>query len=115
MKHKVSDLEGPLLARAVALALNGWRVYRDGPDPSGEWICQDGAVHSFGRYGFRPDVRWEHGGPIIERERISIIERGSEWAGDAPGFHVEIGPTPLIAAMRAYVVSKLGEEVELDP
>lgn len=61
---------------------------------------------------------WAQGGPIIEREKISPrLER--EGLYFAPYFngvaHVghQSGPTPLIAAMRCYVVSKLGDEVEI--
>lgn len=71
------------------------------------------------------------GGPIIERERIQLdnakdsdapaSERRYFWMAtiysafwepqraDAHG----VGPTPLVAAMRAFVASKLGDEVEL--
>lgn len=66
---------------------------------------------------------WSQGGPIIEREGIST--RHSE--KDARGAwyavlgqnrflspdHEGSGPTPLIAAMRCYVASKLGDEVEV--
>jgi hypothetical protein len=62
---------------------------------------------------------WSRGGPIIERERIGVITSPDEaniWIGSV--FEPEwkfnrTGPTPLIAAMRCYVASKLGEEVEV--
>ena len=62
-------------------------------------------------------IDWAYSGPIIERERI-----GLEWVGywDAdmffPDQHKHLicsGETPLIAAMRCYVASKLGNEVEV--
>jgi hypothetical protein len=67
--------------------------------------------------------KWEHGGPIIERERLQVTtERNGTWICSIP-FAVEIGgyrkyifthgPTPLIAAMRCYVASKLGEDVSI--
>ena len=61
--------------------------------------------------------KWEHGGPIIEEEGISL-DRVSDslWvATRLEGMSVseEDGPTPLIAAMRCYVASKLGDEVEI--
>lgn len=60
----VSKLEGAALAEAVARAL-GWMVYRDGEHEGAEMVCQteDGETRSFGEYGFRPDLEWEHGGP----------------------------------------------------
>jgi hypothetical protein len=62
-------------------------------------------------------TNWAQGGPIIERERISVWARGNEWAAEsfipnAQG-HEQTGPTPLIAAMRCYVASKLGDEIEI--
>lgn len=59
---------------------------------------------------FSPSTWWADGGPIIERERISITDRRDHWFADAPGVS-EVGPTPLIAAMRAFVASRLGKEV----
>lgn len=125
MKHKTSELTGALLAHAVALAA-GYKVKRD----CAEWAVwlppeatPDGCpVHSFGAHGYRPDMRWEHGGPIIEREHLRV-----EWHSDGGGFWRSVRPavvlgdwpisrngaTALEAAMRAYVASKFGEEVEL--
>jgi hypothetical protein len=66
---------------------------------------------------------WAQGGPIIEREEISISREFAaskvEWAAwtpapirdDAEAFGY--GPTPLVAAMRCYVASVLGDEVEV--
>lgn len=53
--------------------------------------------------------------PIIERERITTLACDHDWEAQsraAPLVAVE-GPTALIAAARCYVVSKLGEEVEV--
>jgi Protein of unknown function (DUF2591) len=63
---------------------------------------------------------WAQGGPIIERELIHLTHRrgellsGENWTAfmDMPHRYAE-GATPLIAAMRCYVASKLGEEVEI--
>ena len=72
---------------------------------------------------FEPSICWTQGGPIIEREKISISEVppsiGSGWqASKAPtsplGFKTfALGSSPLIAAMRCYVSSKLGDNVEI--
>ena len=71
---------------------------------------------------------WSQGGPIIEREEINIIKRvGRPFCGFAyrygknKNLHGKTkciitsvdGPTPLIAAMRCYVASKLGDVVEI--
>jgi hypothetical protein len=59
--------------------------------------------------------KWEHGGPIIERNLITIFRRDEEWFAYSSlslttDFH---GDTPLIAAMRCYVASKLGADVDV--
>lgn len=72
---------------------------------------------------YKPSEDWECGGPIIECERIWISDETEEnapvWIASAPP-HVDVGngrdliqygPTPLIAAMRAFVASKFGDEV----
>lgn len=58
---------------------------------------------------------WAQGGPIIEREQITLWINVGEWVASA-GFKHFRGPTPLIAAMRCYVDGKLGDfadEVEV--
>lgn len=67
-----------------------------------------------------PSESWAQGGPIIERELIGVEPWGypRQWvvqiyneAGRV--LFREYGPTALIAAMRCYVASKLGDEIEL--
>lgn len=114
----VNELEGAELRRAVALAC-GYKVEKDGKHPAAEWIVwlPDEGPRSFSEYGWCPDAKWEHGGPLIERERITIIEgMGAEWAafigcewssGELESSRFSgFGPTPLIAAMRAFCASK---------
>ena len=65
--------------------------------------------------------KWAQGGPIIEREGISIVQQGdaAEWVASVYNYtegdwHLHTtGPTPLIAAMRCYVASKFGDTVEI--
>jgi hypothetical protein len=65
---------------------------------------------------------WAQGGPIIEREKITIdydhegptlLWEAKHFAFDGAVLQREYGPTPLIAAMRCYVASKMGDEVEI--
>ena len=63
-----------------------------------------------------PSKLWDHGGPIIEREKLCITATPSaHWDARTtdypPTYHS--GPTPLVAAMRCYVASKLGEYVDV--
>lgn len=63
---------------------------------------------------------WSQGGPIIDREEIGLgSSDGSVWplntwiaAHPEDGAYF-FGPTPLIAAMRCFVASKLGDEVDV--
>lgn len=69
---------------------------------------------------YAPSTDWAEGGPIIERESILLDKYpdggwvGQKWISDElmPTYE-EGGPTPLIAAMRCYAASKLGNEVEI--
>ena len=72
------------------------------------------------RYGFDDNcpeysTSWAQGGPIIEEEKIELFMRDEEWfaysqRSKPEDFH---GDTPLIAAMRCYVASKLGDDVDV--
>ena len=59
---------------------------------------------------------WSQGGPIIERELIETTRGGAYaehfWKATRNSI-TAYGPTPVIAAMRCYVVSKLGDEVDV--
>jgi hypothetical protein len=63
---------------------------------------------------------WAQGGPIIEREKLCVdVGHDGVWLacirqnyGDL-GEYMHAAGGPLIAAMRCYVASKLGDEVEI--
>jgi hypothetical protein len=61
---------------------------------------------------FNPSTSWQEGGPLIEREGIDIYQSGV-WVAEMDCKHTTEGPTPLIAAMRCYVASKLGDDVDI--
>ena len=75
----------------------------------------DWAVGSTGEYGcgfFSTD--WSQGGPIIEREKIDVLyEHDLRWVAVPQKGIESYGPTLLIAAMRCYVASKMGDDIEL--
>lgn len=58
---------------------------------------------------------WAQGGPIIEREGIELFRNNEKnyWFTSKARGQIGTGPTPLIAAMRCYVASKLGDKVEI--
>jgi len=102
MKIKTSELTGVALDWAVAKCIGQ-------PD---EWM----ADHRRG-YINSASTDWAQGGPIIERENISAISHNkpNHWVARTTSYPPTYfrGPTPLIAAMRCYVASKLGDEVEV--
>jgi hypothetical protein len=118
MKVKASELIGPALDWAVATC-EGRDMYFEpaDDDPNAYWFRDyethpDGYVTDYGCWGVC--------GPIIEREKISIsepIKAANFWSAirrkDKYGCFEGRGPTPLIAAMRCYVASKLGDEVDV--
>ena len=113
---KTSELTGVALDWAVCFAekmipLEGMlRVMRDG-----KFAVQCDGESRVVRYN--PSTDWAQGGPIIERERITIDARqhGKLWFAYSRKVNADeiAGHTPLIAAMRCYVASKLGDEVEI--
>jgi hypothetical protein len=111
MLIKTSELTDKALGFAVATI--------EYPEP--DYEENDRLVYVWGDvdFHFSPSTDWQQGGPIIDRERIQlrIDEHGNDFAvqwieGIGYGPRVD-GPTPLIAAMRCYVASKLGDEVEI--
>ena len=61
---------------------------------------------------------WSQGGPIIEREAIQLTpdEYAGTWAAymtNAGEPYEGTGTTPLIAAMRCFVASKMGDDIEI--
>ena len=64
------------------------------------------------RHNYSTD--WSQAGPIMHREKMRVGPYGTAdlWiAGNDKA--ADVGPTPLIAAMRCFVSSKLGDEVEV--
>jgi hypothetical protein len=70
---------------------------------------------------YTPSTDWQQGGAIIEHERLSITPREGYWEAyyhdnlfqDDGSDYFQVGTTPLIAAMRCYVASKMGDSVQL--
>lgn len=97
MKLKTSEAEGEVLDRLVAQ-------------------CEGQVYHGPAWTKYSTD--WAQAGPIIEREYISVLSwlvgawKARTTANDGTEYICE-GPTALVAAMRCYVASKLGDEVEV--
>lgn len=118
VKIKTNELIGPALDWAVAKC-EGVKVEKFPESPS--------LFYGKGFDKYRPSTNWSQGGPIIERERLCVGYRHQPdpeycpindpvincWARTTPGHYLFYGPTPLIAAMRCYVASELGDVVEI--
>lgn len=110
MKIKTSELTGATLDWAVCRAQNPYadmsatHVWLETGDGEDDFLIDT------------PSTDWSQGGQIIEWEKISVMwGMDAEWHA-CTGFSTRghlLGATPLIAAMRAYVVSKLGDEIEV--
>jgi hypothetical protein len=110
---KTSELKGAALDWAVAKcegATDEWDGYKP-------FFWRGVACIRIGGFDveYTPSTDWALGGPIIEREGIAIAAHldGDEWIAENYWREVtQTGPTPLIAAMRCYVASCLGDEVD---
>lgn len=120
MKVQTKDLIGIALDWAVAQAEGNVRLQYD---------SREGLVinNILGWIAYRPSVAWIQGGPIIEREAIDLFTEKhaypESWCASVAQYQNgqrlvgwrlhKYGPTPLVAAMRCFVASKLGDEVEI--
>ena len=112
---KVSDLAGDALDWAVATC-EARNVMNERGFVSWPYLT-----------GYSPSTNWALGGPIIEREMIQLtphcmINPLHGWAAafrsfdeddDVYALHRMRGKTPLLAGMRCYVASKLGDKIEI--
>ena len=113
-----NDLIGLALDWAVELAKGThW-------SPNGYFVFKhpDGTTRIFERNPeWRYSTHWAQSGPIIDREKISVrstpVSSGIVWFAtynpDNDYAFCGDGPTLLIAAMRCFCASKLGDTVEV--
>jgi hypothetical protein len=112
MKVKTSEAKDKVLDYLVAKCLGHTEFY-----DYGSYIRIP--TKPSGSLTFCPSTDWLLAGPIIERECIAIScihitgWTPDTWTARHPQRFNAEGPTPLIAAMRCYVASKLGDEVEI--
>lgn len=111
MKIKTSELGGVALDWAVAKAEGASRTRLDAEDFP--YLQREGKC--------RYSTDWSQGGPIIQKHLIqltTIHDGQSEWGaylddGNPPYSSLYSDDCPLTAAMRCYVASKLGDEVDI--
>ena len=128
MKIKVSEATGPVLDWMVAKCLGADFVHNDREYST----ISDKVWARGGSQERRYSTDWSQGGPIIEREQMFVIPwnqvpdstrkypfKAEDWKaqtyrqGVYQDSEAQYGHTPLIAAMRCFVASKLGDEVEV--
>ena len=108
MKVKTVELQGAALDWAVAKCEGGKVRFETGV------FLNQGDGYEY----YSPTIDWAQGGPIIEREKFCAPTWDKLWQ-QWHCFHPKnaalgiLGPTPLIAAMRCYVFSKLGDKVDV--
>lgn len=117
---RVSEISGALLdywvGRSVGLGeIDGLRI------AFGKcWCAEINDADQFIQDQFyTPSTDWNEGGFIIQNARIAICFEDDKWHAELVHSALEdgrqlsfaCGETPLIAAMRAYVCSRFGEEV----
>lgn len=123
--YATDDLVGPLLDLAVATVERLPAVIHkvdNAMAPFFECCVLDatGRLH----YQYMPSRSWTQGGPLIEGSCIELIPTYDEsssarpcgdWAATVhgPQLYFANGPTPLVAAMRALVRSKVGASVRM--
>jgi hypothetical protein len=86
------------------------------------------SIQTIGLFGVSPNPKystdWAYGGPIITRlwlDGMRLEAVAEQHQRSLPPFKATLthwetvfrGATPLIAAMRCYVASKLGDEIEI--
>ena len=142
MKHETAKLSGAMLDLLVAMIYrmpHNHITDVTGLGHSESGCCYAAQPVGDGRrfeiLPFRPSALWADGGPIIEREGIATEPNddfcdvgrsdksglGTAWSAvfahdaraDGCQRSFATGPTPLIAAMRVFVIGKIGDTVEL--
>jgi hypothetical protein len=117
MKHKISELTGPLLDYATGLAAG---LDITGP-ANAKWGIglrdETGIVRT---YNWSPSTVANHLEPIAEKSRVSAVHGYGRvhiwyaWAVGEDGRVQADGPTRLIAQCRAICAAKWGEYFEDD-
>lgn len=113
---KTNELTGRALDWAVAKAA--------GIVEEGEFDTKRSILFILGGY-YTPSTNWAQAGPLIDQAGITVVcwAKPGQWEADStarlwlkvngpPSIRFK-GATALIAAMRCYVQSKLGDEVDV--
>jgi hypothetical protein len=100
---KTPELTGAQLDWAVAKC--------EGLDP----VIRGGNIYTGVMRWTNPSTDWAQGGPIIQKSLLGVSP-DSQYGWRCNSYMDETGyygSTPLIAAMRCYVASKLGDTIDI--
>lgn len=121
---KTSELIDAALDWAAAVCLGAvWQP----KSARASFFIWPGTPVKYSAHAPRYSTDWAQGGPIIDREQIDLmhavegslhwnqgIKCTAHWRKKSVSMQMYCGgPTSLIAAMRCYVASKLGDEVDV--
>jgi len=108
---KTSTLTGADLNRAVALAL-GHEVVCADDDPTDFAMIVEGYVVRIPNYATDITAAW----PIIVANKIELAHNGFIWCarGTSPPTLWQKDDDPITAAMRCFVASVFGDDVNLE-
>ncbi|CAB4121124.1 Bacteriophage P22, NinX [uncultured Caudovirales phage] len=139
---KTSELSGAALDWAVAKCEgrkmqrnpmgpqggHGWWIWEETPSGQGGILLDKSVYMALGPYirpktrrdgeKFSPSTNWAQGGPIIDREGFAF-EFDSESESFIAFYPTKqsspegVGDTHLLAALRCYVASKVGDELSV--
>jgi hypothetical protein len=114
MKIKTSELQGAALDWAVAKC-EGMIIEIRPAGTCGRPLYVLAAKEGYTPWTWEPSTNWSYAGPIIEREGLCLNYDpfSKRWNCSTKVLDSYQAETPLIAAMRCYVASKLGDEVEI--
>ena len=118
MRVKTAELSGAALDWMVWSIAGGPAAY---PKMVGAAFLRAHAGRS-AKY-LHPSTDWAQGGPIIDRELIGVchynetdgweVPNWAAWRTDIDDRQQVMGEAALVAAMRCFVASKLGDEVDV--
>lgn len=120
MTYNVNELYGDILDHAVAIAIGYVGIRRvDGINQPYDYLVNDTGGEYHLEYYWGPSQKWSQAGPLIQLEGITItpgrssrISGWTAWPRYEEDYKFE-DVDCLVAAMRCFVFSRLGETVDI--
>lgn len=120
MKIKTAELIGEALGWAVAIAEGLSPIIAPAAYGNPARVFVQSSSEFVDDYRYRPWQDWTDGGQLIDKHQFNIVAGNTHglcvvksWSMGVVARTYPDGETHLIAAMRAIVAARLGEEVEI--